>query len=69
VLLKDSKVPVWVIHVQVVKEDGDVNGTLTAYIVTYVIVTNWVVLQVHCPSEFGIPSICLVKSKMFSEAK
>jgi hypothetical protein len=55
--------------VQVVKEDGDVNGTLTAYIVTYVIVTNWVVLQVHCPSEFGIPSICLVKSKMFSEAK
>ena len=30
-----------------VEENGSVNAQLTAYIVTYVIVTNWVVLQVR----------------------
>jgi hypothetical protein len=45
-LQKNLKAPL-PLHVQVVMQNGKVNGQLTAYIVTYVIVTNWVVLQVE----------------------
>ncbi len=31
---------------QVVMQSGSVNGKLAVYIVSYVIVTNWVILQV-----------------------
>ncbi len=37
---------------QAVTEEGDVDAKLSIYIVSYVIVSNWIVLQVHLNLEF-----------------
>ena len=36
----------WVQYIPMIQSDGTINGTLTTYIISFVIIINWVILQV-----------------------